>query len=156
MRTNKTCYACLSFSSSALLVIFLQLECLFVLFARKAVYWIVFWKSNCLTSCRFIWKLIFWLLRRKVTELFVFLTVGLFARKVKKSKNPKNIEKLLFDYLSCFFEKWLFDFLREKWLFDFLSFFSKCYFLTFCAKNYFLTFWGFFFEKLLFDFLREK
>ena len=61
----------------------------------------------------------------KSNPAFCFLTVGLFARKVKKSKNPKSIEKLLFDFLSCFFEKLLFDFLREKSLFDFLSFFFE-------------------------------
>ena len=42
---------------------------------------------------------------------------------------------MTFWVFELFFEKLLFDFLREKWLFDFLSFF---------------------FEKLLFDFLREK
>ena len=155
MRTNKTCYACLSFSSSALLAIFLQLECLFVFFARKAVYWIVFWKSNCLTFCRFIWKLIFWLLRRKVTQLFVFWLLD-FLREKSKSRKIRKVSKsyfltfwavfskvtfwlfarkVTFWLFEFFFEKLLFDFLREKWLFDFLSFF---------------------FEKLLFDFLREK
>ena len=155
MRTNKTCYACLSFSSSALLAISLQLECLFVFFARKAVYWIVFWKSNCLTFCRFIWKLIFWLLRRKVTQLFVFWLLD-FLREKSKSRKIRKVSK------SYFLTFW--------------AVFSKSYFLTFCAKSYFLTFWvffrkvtfwlfarkvtfwlfEFFFEKLLFDFLREK
>ena len=93
-------------------------------------------------------------MRRKVTELFVFLTVGLFARKVKKSKNPKSIEKLLFDFLSCFFEKLLFDFLREKLLFDFLSFFRKLFF-DFLREKLLFDFLSFV-KKLLFDFLREK
>ena len=123
MRTNKTCYACLSFSSSALLAIFLQLECLFVFFARKAVYWIVFWKSNCLTFCRFIWKLIFWLLRRKVTQLFVFWLLD-FLREKSKSRKIRKVSK------SYFLTFW--------------AVFSKSYFLTFCAKSDSLTFWVFF------------